>query len=292
MTLDFTILASGSSGNASLVESGGYGLLIDAGLGPRLLQSRLAAYGLRWERIRAVLLTHTHADHWNERTFKHCLRGRVLVACHPEQRDKLVDQSRHFNELLEAGLVLEYHAGRTLSFAPGLRVLPLPLAHDCGATFGFRIDGQPDFFGDAPSLAYLSDMGHWTGELLDQLADVDLLAVEFNHDVFLERSSGRARELIERVLGDLGHLSNEQAAALVAALVQRSPGRLAHVVQLHLSRECNRVHLAKAAARDALVAAGGHAAIHTAAQDRPGPRIRLEVNGAARVFRPRVALRA
>ncbi|MGE3805293.1 MAG: MBL fold metallo-hydrolase [Gemmataceae bacterium] len=288
MTLHFTVLASGSSGNASLVESGNYGLLIDAGLGPRLLQSRLAAFGLRFERIRAVLLTHTHADHWNDRTFKHCWRGRVVVCCHPEHHNKLVYQSLHFNKLIEAGLVLDYEAGRPITFAPGLQATPVPLDHDSGATFGFRIDGQPNLFGDAPALAYLSDLGHWRPELLDQLGEVDLLALEFNHDVFLEKTSGRPRELVARVLGDEGHLSNEQAGQLVAALLERAPGRLAHLVQLHLSRDCNRPHLAKAAARDVLAACGSPTAIHTSAQDRPGPRIRLEVNAAPRVIRPRL----
>src|SRR5258705_385728 len=84
----------------------------------------------------------------------------------------------------------------------------------------------------------LADLGVWDDALADALADVELLAVEFNHDVAMQYASGRPRMLIDRVLGDDGHLSNAQAAELVRAVMARSAaGRLRHVVQLHLSRE-------------------------------------------------------
>ena len=89
------------------------------------------------------------------------------------------------------------------------------MKHDGGPTFGFRFEGTPDLFGKAPALAYTADLGTWDAELADALTDVDLLAVEFNHDEELERRSGRSPHLIARVLGDAGHLSNCQAASLV-----------------------------------------------------------------------------
>ena len=69
MSLRFTVLASGSSGNASLIEADGFGLLLDAGLGPRILGGRLRQIGLSWSHVHAALLTHTHSDHWSDRTF-------------------------------------------------------------------------------------------------------------------------------------------------------------------------------------------------------------------------------
>ena len=62
----------------------------------------------------------------------------------------------------------------------------------------------------------MADTGCWTGAAADALTDVDLLAVEFNHDVEMQRRSGRPWHLIARNLGDRGHLSNDQGAALVA----------------------------------------------------------------------------
>jgi hypothetical protein len=73
-------------------------------------------------------------------------------------------------------------------------------------------------------------------------------------------------------------LSNDQGAALVAEVVRRSAGgRLRHVVQLHLSRQCNRPELARAAAEP--VAAGADFTIHTAAQDAPGPTLSTDAPG-------------
>jgi hypothetical protein len=81
--------------------------------------------------------------------------------------------------------------------------------------------------------------------------------------------------LIERVLGDEGHLSNKQAALLLREVLERSePGRLQHVVQLHLSRDCNRPPLAQEAAQAVCDGTRG-ITLHTAEQDRPGPTLRL-----------------
>jgi phosphoribosyl 1,2-cyclic phosphodiesterase len=120
------------------------------------------------------------------------------------------------------------------------------------------------------AIAYVADLGCWNAELAAALMDVDLLALEFNHDVLMERASGRTARLIARVIGDDGHLSNEQAAALLADVVRRSaPGRLRHVVQLHLSRECNTPDLAARAAATVLNGMADSVALCTASQHRP-----------------------
>src|SRR4051794_2469768 len=64
MPAHLTILASGSSGNAAFLHDGTSGILIDCGIGPRLIAYRLAAVGFQWANVSAVVLTHTHGDHW------------------------------------------------------------------------------------------------------------------------------------------------------------------------------------------------------------------------------------
>jgi len=283
MALRFTVLASGSAGNASLVQSGDLGLLIDVGLGPRQFAQRLRSIGANWSAVKGVVLTHTHSDHWKDSTLGFMLRARIPLYCHPAHHSILLNYSAAFPGLLAAGLVRPFEAGQRLLLAPGLRCRPLPIRHDSGATFGFRIEGAPDLFGRAPALAYVADLGTWDEPLAEHLSDVDLLAVEFNHDVSLERGSGRAPRLIARVLGDEGHLSNDQAGALVAAVLRRSPaGRLRHLVQLHLSRECNRRALARTAAQAVLDALSPEVRLHTARQDAPGSSLLLTAEGAPR----------
>src|SRR4051812_12059062 len=102
--LRFTVLASGSGGNASLVETDGFGVLVDAGLGPRQLGERLAAAGLSWSLVRAVVLTHTHSDHWKDRTLAHLQRRRIPFYCHPDHHRLLAAASPAFHGLRDAGL--------------------------------------------------------------------------------------------------------------------------------------------------------------------------------------------
>jgi ribonuclease BN (tRNA processing enzyme) len=284
MPLQFTVLASGSSGNACLLQLDGFGLLLDAGLGPRTLKQRLETVGASWNHVHAVLLTHTHSDHWRETTFGHLHRERIPLHCHAGHHDGLLTYSPSFAKMREVKLVRVYDS-REFVLAPGLRCRPLPLSHDCGPTFGFRFDYFDSASGSTCALAYVADLGSWDMELAELLADVDLLALEFNHDVELEQNSGRSSDLIERILGDDGHLSNSQAAALLGEILRRSPaGRLKHLVQLHLSRDCNRAELAQAAAR-AILADHVAVELHTASQDEVGPTLVIgpHLNGTAAV---------
>ncbi len=288
MTLRFTVLASGSAGNASLIEVDGLGVLLDGGIGPRTLASRLAAVGRSWDSIHAFLLTHTHTDHWNDRTFAHLHRRGIPVYCHAEHQEPLLAWSDSFRDVHVARLVQNYEPNQELALAPNLRCRPLPVRHDGGATFGFRFEVLSELFGPSAALGYVADLGCWDGDLLASLLDVDLLALEFNHDVELEYRSGRHPRLIARVLGDEGHLSNEQAAGLLqAVLSSSSANRLQHLVQLHLSRECNRPALAHSAAQAVLNGHQGTVSIHTASQDGPGPTLHVGPAGSIRRKLPR-----
>lgn len=276
MTARWTVLASGSSGNASLLECGGTALLVDVGLSPRQLTLRMGAAGIAWDQIGAVLLTHTHADHWHQKTLVKLAERQIPIYCHPEHRRELQLRCAGFEQLQFAGLVRPYDARREFMPVEGVRCRPLPIPHDGGPTFGFRLDGVADLFSSAWSIGYAADLGHWDRALVEALCNVDVLALEFNHDVELQRGSGRAPWLIERVLGNHGHLSNVQGAQLLRECLRRSkPGRVRHVVQLHLSRDCNRPSLAAAAARAVLAEHSPEIQLHTAGQHEPGKSIEL-----------------
>ena len=146
-------------------------------------------------------------------------------------------------------------------------MIPVRVSHDAEPTFAFRFD-QSDTKGLAWSVGYASDLGCGSPELIEAFAGVDVLALEFNHDVKLERRSRRPQFLIDRVLSDSGHLSNEQAGEIAAAIATRSgEGYPGHLVQLHLSRECNRPELAAKVGRAALAALNPRGEVITARQD-------------------------
>ncbi len=268
MTPRFCVLASGSSGNAAFLQVDGFGLLIDMGLGPRLLGSRLAAVGASWRHVHAVLLTHVHGDHWKDRTLAQLRANRIPLWCHEAHDASLSYFSESFTPLKKAGLVHHFQPERVENLPRGLRCLPIVIPHDSDPTFAFRIDGPPDLFGSSWSLGYAADLGIVPPRLLASFQDVHLLALEFNHDEEMERRSGRPMRLIDRVLGDQGHLSNRQAADSLRAILNATPrGNLRHVVQLHLSDHCNRRILAQNAAKSVLEDRQVH--LHTASQDRP-----------------------
>jgi phosphoribosyl 1,2-cyclic phosphodiesterase len=153
--------------------------------------------------------------------------------------------------------------------------------HDAEPTYAFRIDAP------GVSLGFASDVGHVTPELTAAFAGVDVLAVEFNHDVRMQRTSGRPQMLIDRVLGDLGHLSNEQAATF-ATEVARSTGvdGLRYLIQLHLSRECNTPKLAAKAGQSAMADAAPSAVVVTATQFRPTATLDLSGPRRKRAVQP------
>jgi hypothetical protein len=277
MPARWTVLASGSSGNASLLELDGAGLLVDIGLGPRQLARRFQEIGSDWQRIRGVVLTHTHSDHWSARSLARLAELRVPFFCHADHLRPLNRQCPEFQSLQFDGLVKTYVPGRIFEPVPGARCRALTLKHDGGATFGFRIEAEPSAAGPNWAVGYVADLGSWDASLPRDLADVDVLALEFNHDVELQLASGRARWLIQRVLGEFGHLSNAQGARLLEECASHStPGRLRHVVQLHLSRDCNRPALAVAAALAVIERSKLQAALHTASQDLPSTTISLD----------------
>ncbi len=292
--VQFAFLASGSRGNAALVRGEGLGLLIDAGLGPRALGDRLASVGAGWNAIGAVVLTHTHGDHVDSATFMQLARLGIVVHCHEGHRGALGDNPG-FQSLERAGLVSCYQEDRPILTRAGIRIEPIAVSHDGGPTFGFRIEVSPGRRTRPVALGYLSDSGCWTDRIAESLADVDAMGIEFNHDEQMQRTSGRPWVLVRRNLGDRGHLSNDQGAELVEAIVRRSrPGSLKHLVLLHLSEQCNDPSLAIAAARGALRGLGRRVAVHAARQDpahpnlwirpgRPTARIRPERKAGATV---------
>jgi phosphoribosyl 1,2-cyclic phosphodiesterase len=241
----FMVLASGSAGNSAFYRSNCFGLLLDLGIEPRLIGSRLAMAGLSWEAVDAAVLTHVHSDHWKEWTLKELLRRRIPLHCGAGHLPHLRGASDTFRELEKLKLVRTFPARSPVVLEPGLELFPIRVPHDANPTFGFVITRSAGLFGDSYRMIYASDLGSLPQELLDQFSSANLIALEFNHDVEMQQASRRPHFLIRRVLSDGGHLSNEQAAEAIFSACDMT--RIQHVVQLHLSQECNSPRLSREA---------------------------------------------
>lgn len=249
------VLGSGSAGNATLLESNGTRVLIDAGFPPRVLATRLSQLGVACESIEAVVLTHEHHDHVRGACMSAARWGWSLHATH--------GTIAALPELATCG-ARAFRAGDELSlgdFALRTHVV----SHD--AAEPVAVIATARWSGTRAGIAY--DLGRATGSLREQLCDLDLLVVETNHDVQRLRSGPYPAVVQQRIAGNKGHLSNEAGADLAAEMAHRG---LAHVILAHLSRRCNEPALALRAVRQALRRTRFQGSIHAASQDRPcGP---------------------
>lgn len=236
--LRFRNLGSGSSGNATIVEgrsgSSVTRLLVDCGLGIRLLEQRLASAGLTAGDIDAIFITHEHSDHLG------CARQLALrhrIPVWMSQGTHAGARNGDFDDLLR-------YARDGAPIALGeVGVMPFTVPHDAREPLQLRCtDG-------AASLGILTDLGHATDHVLGHLAGCHALLLECNHDPQLLAASSYPPFLKQRVGGKHGHLSNAHSADIASAL--RHPG-LSHIVAAHLSRENNRPELARAALAEAL----------------------------------------
>jgi phosphoribosyl 1,2-cyclic phosphodiesterase len=101
----------------------------------------------------------------------------------------------------------------------------------------------------ARRLGVLTDIGTTTPHVASSLSGCDALVLECNHDLDMLWAGGYPKWLKQRIAGPFGHLHNEAAAALVAAI---DTSRLRHVVAAHLSQQNNTPDKARAALSKAL----------------------------------------
>jgi phosphoribosyl 1,2-cyclic phosphodiesterase len=241
MALELCILASGSSGNASLLRTPAGCLLIDAGIGPRTTAQRLCGTGCAVNEIRAILLTHLDRDHFTPGWLATLAKQEIPLFIHHRRRDEfitLVHQAKPpgLHAARIAPLVRLFHH-ESFSPLPGLDVSPLPFAHDGAGSHGFVVSG----FGGR--LGYATDLGRVPDHLLEAFEDLDILAMESNYDAQMQLASSRPVFLKRRIMGGAGHLSNDQALAAIRRILDRHEANCAplpsHVVLLHRSRQCN-----------------------------------------------------
>jgi phosphoribosyl 1,2-cyclic phosphodiesterase len=239
--LRFKSLGSGSSGNATVVQARCGGrlthLLIDCGLGIRQLDARLGQAGMLAEQIDAIFITHEHGDHigcarqlaLRERIPVWMSRGTWLGLGQPD-----------FEGLLRIA------SDTAPIIVNGLQITPFTVPHDA------REPLQLTCSDGATRLGVLTDLGHATTHVLQQLSGCATLLLECNHDPGLLAASTYPPFLKSRVGGAWGHLANDAAASIAAAL---QPKGLRQVVAAHLSEQNNRPELARLALSSALCAA-------------------------------------
>lgn len=225
------VLGSGSGGNAVVIDSGTSRLLIDAGLSAKQLCLRLAALGVEPGSLDGILLSHEHGDH--VRGLDVFLRKhRVPVFATALTREVVEDKVRGTVEWRVFQRGQEFEVGE-------VQVRAFAIPHDAVDPVGF-VCGIHDV-----KVGIATDLGHVTGLVREELRGVRGLFVESNYDQeMLDADTKRPWSTKQRIASRHGHLSNGQAAELVADLAGHG---LEDVFLGHLSADCNSPEVASEA---------------------------------------------
>ncbi len=259
ISIELTVLGSGSSGNATLVSGGGACVLIDAGLSYRALRQTLGELGVEVEMLCAALITHAHVDH---------VRSAAMLS---EKHGIPIYTTAATRAAWGNGVTKITNWGRLSSGSPvsfgAMQFIPFGVCHDADDTIGFRIK-TPD-----GAIGFATDVGQITEDLIAQFRGCRLLVLESNHDSELLRVSPYPPSLRSRIGGDDGHLSNEAVAAFVH---DHLGAEVRCIVLAHLSRINNRPEIAELSCREALSGVGrGDVRIVVAHRNRLTPTIDL-----------------
>lgn len=237
----FCPLFSGSSGNSYYIGAAQEGVLIDAGRSAKQLLQALAQCDIAPQAVRAIFVTHEHADHVRG---LRVLAGKLGVPVYASPGTLAALESMGALN----GKFPVQPLGPEGCDCAGMHLAPFPISHDCAQGYGYRVTCA-----DGRSAAFATDLGRYTQAVCDAITGADLVVLESNHDVDMLRSGPYPYPLKQRILSGQGHLSNESCAAAAQGLVHAGAVRL---FLAHLSRENNTPALAWEATAAALERAG------------------------------------
>lgn len=232
----FASLGSGSEGNALLVSVGAKNacpgsrqtqVLLDCGFGLKDSIARLARLGVVPEQLSGVVVTHEHGDHIGGVARLARKFNLPVWLTHGTLRS----QPKAFVNVAEIHEIDPHQA-----FAiRDMEIQPYPVPHDAAEPVQF-------VFGDGVRrLGVLTDVGCSTPHIEAMLSGCDALVLECNHDSGMLMNGDYHYSLKQRVGGRLGHLNNQESAAILASL---DVSCLQHLIAAHISSKNNTRELA------------------------------------------------
>ena len=247
--MKFTVLGSGSTGNAVLIVAGKTRVLVDAGMSAKETVRRLLLVGCDPAEIDGVIITHEHGDHAGGlRVLMKTLQcpvyisGQTREAYISEHRSSSSDEARKRADALR-DRTEEIESSRDFRIG-AIDFHPFTIPHDAADNFGFTATHE------GVCVATLMDFGHITTLITERLRNCAAIIIESNHSRdMLKACDVYPWELKQRILSRTGHLSNEDIADW---LRDGFDGTARHIVLAHLSQRSNNPYVAKLNAEIAL----------------------------------------
>ena len=228
----FISFGSGSSGNCYYIYNENGGIIIDAGIGVRMLKKYFDQYGLSLSSIKAILITHDHADHVKSvGSLSHQYNLPVYATKEVHRgidnnyvvRNKIPDAARRYVTVGEEFTIDDFE------------IYAVRVPHDSKDNVGYRIKCNGVVF------VLATDVGHVTDDIAQLISEANYLVLESNHEVEKLMAGKYPEHLKQRILSDRGHLSNEDCGK---TLRDYATPKLKNVWLCHLSYDNNDPELA------------------------------------------------
>ncbi len=235
----FYMLYSSSKGNCAYVKHGGDEFLIDCGVSAKMIETALNQIGTGLKNISAIFITHEHSDH---------IKGLPTITKYFST--PIYAPANCCEYLIEnapyCGYVNPLVSGEAVMLKD-TAVCPIVTPHDARGSVGFRIRAGEEKIG------YFTDIGHLSEGVLRGLSGCRRVVIESNHDLEMLKNGSYPYALKQRILGNMGHLSNELCAKLLPHLAAFGTESF---MLAHLSEENNRPDIAFEESLASLVSGG------------------------------------
>lgn len=229
--MDFCSIASGSTGNCIYIGSDQTGILVDAGISGKKVEEGLHTIDRTGKDLKGILITHEHSDH---------IKGiGVLARKHHMPIYGTPGTLRAIRETgclgkVDADLFREIHADESFQI-DDLEILPFRISHDAAEPVAYRVCSENR------QVAVCTDLGFYDDYIIEHLKGLNAVLLESNHDINMLQVGSYPYYLKQRILGNRGHLSNENAGRLLSEILHDD---MRAVMLGHLSKENNYEALA------------------------------------------------
>ena len=223
--MEIHVIASGSKGNSTFVKTKTKNILVDVGISYLRIKEDLAARDIDIKSVDTILITHEHGDH---------VMGLKTLLNSGDVKEVFLTSGTHQSikrEIKQSAPIKIIKADEPF-YLDDLLVYPIMLSHDAKEPVGFVL------IEDDKKAVFITDTGYVSESYFDLLRDADFYMLESNHHPFMLMNSNRSFSLKKRILGEKGHLSNEDAIWLINSLVEN---KKATWVVAHISEECNNI---------------------------------------------------
>lgn len=237
----YSILASGSSGNSIYVGCEDCNLLIDAGLSGKKINEALIKVGISINNIDGILITHEHDDH---------VRGVGVLA--RKYKIPIYANEKTLRNLPSSVGVIEASLLRVIDTATinnfgSMKIESVPISHDAVEPVGYIV------YSKEVKLSIVTDLGYISEKIKEKIRGSEVFIFEANHNIEMLRMSSYPWSVKQRILSDIGHLSNEAAGE---ALVEVITSNTEKIFLSHLSKENNTPEIARMTVKNILAENG------------------------------------